>query len=120
MKALLCLVSMTSGTSNKSGSPVPYSIPEVYILSPAVSSNRNNRKTEAFGLLPVPVAVSDEFFPELMANFSRDFKGQPVEYDFKTSMAADSKTILIGFEKSVVVPPVVGASFVPPVAEKAK
>lgn len=99
MQLLLSNVEVTDGISTKSGSPKPYSIRSCEVLRPAVNSARGERKTISIGVKTSELSVSDDFFPELMATFQREFDGSPVLYDFQTSMDDNGRTILIGFGK---------------------
>lgn len=97
MQLLLSNCEATTGVSEKSGTPRPYSIFSATVLNPAQSIERPNRKTKSIGLTSSELSVNDEFYSELSAVFNREFSGMPILYDFLTTMDANGKTILIGF-----------------------
>lgn len=96
---LLSNVEVTTGISEKSGTPKPYQISSATVLNRSLGFERGNRKTVSVGLTSAELSVSDAFFPELLATFDKDFQGIPISYDFDTTMDSNGKTILIGFVK---------------------
>ena len=102
---LLANVEVTTGISEKSGSPKPYQISSATVLNPALGFERGNRKSVSVGLTSSELSVADVFFPELMATFERDFDGVPIAYDFETTMDGNGKIILMRFAKKPAAAP---------------
>ena len=97
MKYLVAAVHQSSGTARATGNP--YAIPRASVLTPFQNRQTANQTVVGNGYAFIDLTVSETFYPALSKHLALNFKGQPLELDFETSLDREGRNVLIGFEK---------------------